>query len=287
MTALRTLLDRGRGDLLIPELHRLYGGGLSFSKVPADRPFTITNSVATIEGLTSFSIPGHAGGGEISDGNPQDRFVMGLLRALADAVAVGAGTLRAENRHLWTPAFICPESADLYVRLWESLGKRHLNPINIFVTGSGKVLAEDRSAPEVFHSPDVETILLTTEAGKRRLTREFTDIPMPHVLAFGESGTVDLEAAFRHLRRSWDIGVLLVEGGAMLNGAIFNAGLYDEIFMTVAPVLIGSSAEHPRPPFAQGFARTPDDAIRHEVVSVKSAGDYLYKRYARLGGSDR
>ncbi|HEY3269297.1 MAG TPA: dihydrofolate reductase family protein [Armatimonadota bacterium] len=140
---------------------------------------------------------------------------MGVLRALADAVAVGAGTLRAENRRHWTPAFI-------------------------------------------------------------------TGRPTPHVLAFGESGTVDLERTLRRLRRTWDIGLLLVEGGAMLNGAIIDVGLYDEIFMTVALILIGTSAAHLRPLFAQGFARTPEDAIRHKLVSVRSAGDFLFKRYARM-----
>jgi hypothetical protein len=36
---------------------------------------------------------------------------MGLLRAIADVVIVGAGTLRADPEHRWTAAYIAPSLA--------------------------------------------------------------------------------------------------------------------------------------------------------------------------------
>ena len=58
----------------------------------------------------------------ISGKDPADRFLMGLLRACADAVVLGAGTLRATPGHLWTPAHVYPALADRVHRLAQRAG---------------------------------------------------------------------------------------------------------------------------------------------------------------------
>ena len=71
----------------------------------------------------SLNVPGQSGGGPISGFNQQDRMVMGLLRAVADAVIVGAGTLRSAPQHLWTAEYIYPplaESISSFALRWES-----------------------------------------------------------------------------------------------------------------------------------------------------------------------
>ena len=96
MKPITTLLDRQdtleRG-VLPEELTILYGGDLRFPEHD-DRPYVIGNFVSTLDGVVSFEIPGKSGGGDISGFNEADRFIMGLLRASADAVIVGSGTLR-------------------------------------------------------------------------------------------------------------------------------------------------------------------------------------------------
>lgn len=280
MQPLNNLLDRESArDLLTPELNRLYAGKLGFPESPADRPITIINFVTTLEGLTSFMLPGQEGGGEISGFNAQDKFVMGLLRALADAVVVGANTLRKEPEHLWTPAYISGEHTELFAELRRKLGKTRVNPLNMFVTGSGKVLPK-HSLPAVFRSKDVESLIVTTDDGKKVVEQEFAGQAEPQVVTFGSGREVDLKAMMRHLRQ---IGVelLLVEGGAGFNGNIVDAELYDELFLTRAPQIIGTSKDHSRPLFLQGFSRTPQRALWHELVSIKVSGDYLYERYRR------
>jgi len=134
MKPIKTLEDRSKGKgILTPTLQRLYGGPLSFPNAPTDRPWTVVNFVTTMEGHTSFNIPGQEGGGEISGFNEQDTFIMGLLRATADAVMVGANTLRLEPNHLWTPSFISKEHATLFEALRKKLGKKSPNPRNMFV----------------------------------------------------------------------------------------------------------------------------------------------------------
>src|SRR5664279_2395433 len=82
---------RGRALPLPPRLARLYGE----LRMPAGRarPHVFSNFVTTLDGVVSLNVKGHASGGDISGFSLQDRMVMGLLRAVADVVIVGAGTL--------------------------------------------------------------------------------------------------------------------------------------------------------------------------------------------------
>jgi riboflavin biosynthesis pyrimidine reductase len=80
-------------------LERVYGG-LGF----ADE-VVYSNFVESLDGVATLGSKPSAGS-EISGRNPADRFLMGLLRAFADAVLVGAGTLRATPGHQWTAEHI-------------------------------------------------------------------------------------------------------------------------------------------------------------------------------------
>src|SRR5579871_1610664 len=91
------------GPVLPEGLRTQYGGDLHFPPVPDGRPYVIANFGSTLDGVVSFNIPGQSGGALISGSNEGDRFIMGLLRASADAVMVGSGTLDAVSReHVWT-----------------------------------------------------------------------------------------------------------------------------------------------------------------------------------------
>lgn len=101
---LESLFDQAQGQALpLPaDLLTLYGP-LRFPLHPG-KPYLVGNFVSTLDGVVSLNIPGQSGGGPISGFNPHDHLVMGLLRAVADAVVVGAGTLRAVPDHRWTVA---------------------------------------------------------------------------------------------------------------------------------------------------------------------------------------
>ena len=107
MGLVRTLIDcdKKRAESVLPQkLRTLYDGDLHFRTPPAARPFVIANFVSTLDGVVSYEIKGKSGGSTISGSNPADRFILGLLRASADAIVVGAGTLRdVSAKSLWTP----------------------------------------------------------------------------------------------------------------------------------------------------------------------------------------
>ncbi len=118
MALIRTLIDRDKDHsepALPPGLKELYDGNLPFHKSPAERPYVISNFVSTLDGVVSYELKGQAGGSTISGSDPADRFIMGLLRASADAIIVGSRTVQdAGPRSLWIPEYTYPDAKDLY-----------------------------------------------------------------------------------------------------------------------------------------------------------------------------
>ncbi|MDQ4058551.1 MAG: dihydrofolate reductase family protein, partial [Actinomycetota bacterium] len=100
---------------LPPALRSAFGGNLG---VPT--PVVYANFVTSLDGVAAFAdgTPPSA----ISGGSSADRLVMGLLRALADTVLIGAETLRTEPDHLWTPDWIYPDLSGEFRTLRRKLG---------------------------------------------------------------------------------------------------------------------------------------------------------------------
>src|SRR3954469_9224009 len=123
LTTLQSLYDIAQGEnvTMPPALEALYGP-LAFPSHPG-RPYVIANFVASLDGVVSLGIAGQAGGGPISGFNPHDHMVMGLLRAAADVVVVGAGTLRSDPGHVWNAQYIYPALANAYQKMRSAAGK--------------------------------------------------------------------------------------------------------------------------------------------------------------------
>src|SRR5450755_2019048 len=167
LAPLETLVEAKRGKVLpLPtKLARLYG--CLRMPLPRSHPHVFSNFVTTLDGVVSLHAKGHASGADISGFNAQDRMVMGLLRAIADAVIVGSGTLDVDRQHIWTAETIFPELADDYRRLGKAMGKRG-TPLNVVVSGSGGI---DLRLP-VFASGEVPALIVTTAAGAKRLSKQ-------------------------------------------------------------------------------------------------------------------
>lgn len=271
LTPLGQLYDGAPGELLpLPDaLRRLYGQ----LRVPETRrrPYVISNFVQSLDGVAALGIP-QTSGGQISGSNPHDRVVMGLLRAVADAVVVGAGTARSVPGHLWTPDYIFPALADDYAELRKRLGRAEL-PLNVIVTTRGEVDYSQR----VFRG-EVPVKVLTTEAGRRRLTEE-GQIDPALIQAIGESGELSAGAILEAVGAGSDPNVVLLEGGPHLMGDFFAEGLVDELFVTISPLVAGRDG-HERPGIVAGREFAPDAPIWSELVSAKRAENHLFLRYA-------
>ncbi len=269
---LTTLVDRSRApELPLPApLLARYGGGLGFS-LPNDRPHVFANFVTTLDGLVSFALPGRSAARLVSAGNADDRFMLGFLRACADAVVVGVGTLRVERDGLWTPESAFPDAGPDFAALRKAMGKPP-RPLPTFVTRSGEI---DLDAP-VFGSGD-EVLVLTTRRGAVRLARAPKHV---RVRAITDAERPSAREIVNAVVGETGARLVLTEGGPTVLGQFLRERLLDELFLTIAPQLAGRSAEERRLGLVEGAAFEPAEAPWADMVSVKQAGDYLFLRLA-------
>jgi riboflavin biosynthesis pyrimidine reductase len=271
---LESLFDAGQGDdLPLPaDLSALYGP-LRFP-LPEGRPYVIGNFVTTLDGVSSLSAPGRVGGGSISGSNPHDRMIMGLLRSVADAVIVGAGTLRSVPRHLWTAEHVCPALAGSYRQLRAALGKSE-PPLNVIVTGRGEI---DPELP-VFRSGAVKALVIATPQGARRI-RERAPSRAVGVEEVDSEGAIDARAILSAIGRVRTGRILLVEGGPRLMGEFLAGKRLDELFLTIAPQVAGRDGTVERPGFVAGKRFAPERPLWGTLSGAKRGGSHLFLRYS-------
>jgi 5-amino-6-(5-phosphoribosylamino)uracil reductase len=263
-------------------------GKLGFPEPPAGRPWIYSNFVQSLDGIVSFKGK-HPLGSDISQ-SAEDRWLMDLLRAHADAVILGANTLVEETRVTGGrgPVYRIEDPALRELRV--KLGRKKEK--NVFVTGAMRI---DLDAYQVFDGDLVDVIVVTTIKGAARL-KEKRAHPQVRAVVAGEGDFVDLGKAMQILRDEFGIEYLLCEGGPTLYGYMSRAGLIDEKFITVSPVEIGllippeqelAESEKSNPPrerptifAAPGF--TKENAPWWRWMSCRRVGDHQFSRYRRI-----
>lgn len=265
-------VERGSALPLPPELATLYGR-LQFPPHPG-RPYVIGNFVTTLDGVVTLNVPGQSDGGPISGFNQHDHLVMGVLRAVADAVIVGAGTLRAVPHHRWTAAYVAPAYASAYQQLRTRLGKPE-PPLNVIVTARGEV---NLTLP-VFQSGDVPVLIVTTAQGEERIHAQSAP-PAVQIVGVQSAGLLGAQAIVQAVCGGHWCNVILVEGGPQLLGDFFAEQLLDELFLTLAPQVAGRDTTTERPGLVTGQRFAPEHPLWGTLVSVKRGGSHLFLRYA-------
>lgn len=251
-----------------------YGGDWQLP-VAVARPYTYVNFAMSHDGKVSFAVPGHAGGGDVSGFDGNDRWLMGLLRARADAVLVGDSTLRVEPEHLWTAEYVCPEDAEAFADLRRVEGRTPV-PATVFLSLTGDLNAD----ADVFTHPEVHVVVATTRSGVQR-ARGIRHAGPLDVLDLGVDAA-DPAALVAALFERFGVRTLLCEGGPRVYGSMLAAGQVDEEFVTWCPTVIGNPADAPRPSLVEGVGFAPADAPRLRPVSLRRAGDHLYARSRRV-----
>ncbi len=187
-------------------------------------------------------------------GSPGDRRVFRVLRALADAVLVGSGTAAAEG---YRP--VAPDSA--VGRLRAALGRPASEPV-VVVSRRASLAPGDRLAV-------APTVLVTCAAADASRRAALADAGVD-VLVCGEDD-VDLPLA---LDRLADRGLqqLVCEGGPALLTSALDAGVVDELDLTVSPALVGGATRL--------LDRALRDVVRPRLVQVLEEDGVLFTRYA-------
>ena len=244
------------------ELRRLYGGGLGFGSSAL-----VANFVQTVDGVVS--IPDvEASNALIADGSEADRFVMGLLRACASAVLVGPGTMLASPKGTWRPERVYPAAAEAFAELRRRLGLAERPTVACVTSGR----SFDPAHP-VFEEGAIVLTIEAAAAGLRERVPAATE-----VVGVNDGAWVDLRLAVECLRERGH-ALILSEGGSAIFGALLAAGLADELFLTVSPLLAGR-ADHARPALVEGVELLPDVVRRARILSLRRHDDHLFLRYA-------
>jgi riboflavin biosynthesis pyrimidine reductase len=258
---------------LTPNLTRLYGN----LRMPQARfsQQVISNFVTTLDGVVSLQAQGHAGGADISGFSVQDRMVMGLLRAIADVVMVGSGTLDADPQHLWTPDGICPELTDDYQRLRKAL-RKCVTPLNVIVSGSGQI---DLRLP-VFTSDRVQALVITTTAGANHMCKRKAPRSVEIRAIRSCRGTIPASSILDAVGRMNAGNRILIEGGPRLLGEFYARRLVDEQFLTLAPQIAGRADGDGRLSLVMGQTFAPRSARWGTLTDVRRGSNHLFLRYA-------
>lgn len=222
---------------------------LALPSPPNHRPYVAINMVTSVDGRAQV-------GGTVEGlGSLADRRLMRLLRAGFDAVASGAGTVRA---------------AGFWPRIPEELAARRLaagrwaQPTSVVIAGSTPV------PPERWHGGDEPRILVVGSANPQAETpgTELLRAPAPEP----EPRWILAQLQERGIRS------LLLEGGPTTNAAFLAQRCLDEIFWTLGPTLIASDALSMIAPIPGG-SPWADDPRRGSLVSVHRNADELFLRY--------
>lgn len=258
--SLELLFERAAAaPLAVPAaLLAVYGGTLG---LPAECVFA--NFVASLDGIVA--LPGDTESGQIISGrNAADRFVMGLLRACADAVLLGAGTFRQSSRHLWHAERIYPPAAALFAEMRLRLGLP-AQPQLVLLSASGKL---DPSEPALDGA-----WIFTTPGGEAALRGR---LPSAARLSVLDSARIALPEVLSALRAAGKARVL-TEGGPSLFGELLREQLVDELFLTASPALFGRFAGDLRKSLIDGVDL---GRLSLELGSVRRHGSHLFLRYA-------
>jgi riboflavin-specific deaminase-like protein len=218
----------------------------------ARRPYVLINMVSSLDGRTT------SGGKAARIGSETDRQVMRTLRSNVDAVMIGANTLRAER---------------LSLGLDEPARSQ---PIAIIVTNTGDLPLESHL---IRHERQKVLVLVgesCPEEAIESLGRCGGDVLLRAPTT--QAGAIDLGAALGVLKDEHAVGLLLIEGGPTLNHALISRNLADELFLTLAPKLLGGSQNE-----ALGILKgQPNSLVEPRLatlLSVHVAGDELFLRY--------
>ena len=185
------------------------------SRAPADRPYLVLNMVASLDGKATVAGRTRRLGGEA------DRLLFHHLRTQADALMVGAGTVRIER---YGRAVKSPE-------LRAKREEEGLDPDLPTVVVSGRLNLQ--ADLPLLQDPQSRVVIAT--AAEHELSGTSAQID------YMRTGD-DLPLLLARLREERGVRSILCEGGPTLNAHLLAAGLVDELFLSLSPTLVGGEA---------------------------------------------
>jgi riboflavin-specific deaminase-like protein len=211
------------------------------------RPYLVLNMVSTLDGRATIDWRTKGLSTEL------DRQLFHHLRTQADAVMVGAGTLRVERYGRMAKT---DELRDKRER--EGLAR---DPLAVVVSARLDLPAD----LPLLNDPEQRVVIATG-----------SDATLPDLGGQVEYARVgdDLPLLVARLREDHGIRSVLCEGGPTLNSHLLAAGLVDELFLTLNPKLVGGASA-----LTIVAGRELVEPSELDLVSVAEGGGDLFTRW--------
>jgi 5-amino-6-(5-phosphoribosylamino)uracil reductase len=223
------------------------------SPVPA-RPYTIVSCAVSVDGCLDDASPARL----ILSG-PEDLDEVDELRAAADAILVGAGTIRADNPRLLIrdPARVADRERD----------GRPPHPLRVTLTATGDLDPQAR----FFTGPGTPLVYATARAA-----RAARDNLGERAVVIDAGAELTLAAVLEDLSIERTVATVLIEGGAETLREALAGDLADELRLAIAPFFVGDAAA---PRFAPPASYPHDRAHPMTLLSVRQVGGVAVHRY--------
>jgi riboflavin biosynthesis pyrimidine reductase len=262
-----------RGQHLHPQVQRWYGGDWVVPDT-SERPYVYSNFVISHDGRISFGEPGRSTGYAVSMNSRHDRWIMALTRSRADAVLIGDGILRGDPDFRCGADYVWSVAEGLDVEAFRRVDGRRSKYLCIIVSFE----MDFPAVCAILTDPEVDVLVATTDRGLSRVAaRDQAKWTGVQVRSFGAE-SVDLAQVLREAHNELRVRTVLCEGGALLYGSMLQAGLIDDEFLTLSPLMIGPprNPAHRRPTVVDGTDFTSDRHPVSRLVSVRAAGSHLF-----------
>ncbi len=183
------------------------------------------------------------------------------IRARADAILVGKGTIEKDDMPMGLPA------EDL--RAQRVARGQAAYPMRVILTNSGRI----KTTLRVFQRDFSPIAIYSTTRMPQPLRDELAPRAALHLT---DGDAVDLRAMLAHLRSHYGVKKLVCEGGAEVFRSFLALDLVDEIHVTLCPAIFGGE----KAPTLTGL---PGDflpkTIACRLMKMETAGDECFLRY--------
>lgn len=217
------------------------------------QPFVIAKFAASLDGRIAA-----ASGDSRWVSGPETRLWAHELRLRIDAILVGSSTVVVDDPLLTARL---PDGSDA-----------ERQPLRVVVDTRGRI----PPMAQVFTGP-AKTLVATSEHAHADW-RAAIEARRAEVISFPTRGDhVDLRPLLEELGRR-DVVTLLVEGGGVIHGSFFDAGLVDKVHAVIAPIIVGA-ADAPAAVAGEGADRMADALRLRDVEVTRNGEDILVTGY--------
>ena len=232
------------------------------SEAPGDKPYVAINMVSTLDGRVSVD-------GKASPiGSGADRLIMRNIRCAADAVLVGAGTVRAEEMNLGVPKALSEK---------RRANGRGEQPLGVILAGSGGLPFSRKILRSADQGQRIVVIAADSTPEATLLEASALDVG---VLRTEDPGLPQPASVLRLLNQRFDTRAVLLEGGPAVNASFLSSGAVEELFLTLSPKIFFSATN---PLTLASTAEQQPHSTYFDLVSVYASSHEgeLYLRYVK------